>query len=287
MEKLTIACTTIGRQDSIKNLLKSIEKTVKIPHSIIIVNSGSKLNLKYKSKFNSTFNIFNYDKPLRVPKARNIIFDKCESSYLLIMDDDMVLEEDTVSSLIKVLNIHAEIDILGCAVLEYGRWRDIGFRMFVVEKESKRVVYKDPIYKQWLDENKISLCNVDIITQPPWLIRKSIYKNIKFDENYPWASDIFDFFMECKNNNIISAVTPNIKVKHEPKSYSPESNNFKQNKLEGNKIGKKYFEEKWGMAQEKLPERPLLIRLFKDYLIKRSRRIMIKNKIKIDGVNYK
>jgi hypothetical protein len=281
---LTIAFTTIGRYESLTNLLTSIKDTVKVPHSILIVNSGSDLDLDFKSKYTQDFEVINSDTLLRTPQARNIMFEKCESSYLLIMDDDMVLEENTVTDFIKVMETHPDIDILGCAVSEYGRWRDIGFRMFMAEKDNKKVVYKDPIYKKWLDDNRISLCKVDIITQPPWVFRKNIYKHVKFDENYPWASDIFDFFMECKNKNIVSMVTPNIKVKHEPKSY--DSVNHKHNKIEGNKIGKKYFAKKWGMEHQKIPDYSLLVGLIKRYSIRRSRRIMIKNKIKIDGVKY-
>ena len=283
---LTIACSTIGRYGSINNLLTSIKETVRVPHSILIVNSGSSLDLDFKSKYTVDFEIINYEEPLRVPKARNIIFKKCESSFLLIMDDDMVLEENTVSDFIEVMNTRTEIDILGCAVSEYGRWRDIGFRMFMVEKNNRKIVYKDPIYKKWLDDNNISLCNVDMITQPPWFFRKNIYKRVRFDVNYPWASDIIDFFMDCKHKNIVSAVTPNIKVKHEPTNYETGTVNHKHNKIEGNKIGKKYFAEKWGMEHHKIPDYSLIVGLFKRYSIRVSRKLMIKNKIKVDGDKY-
>ena len=69
---LTIAFTTIGRYESAKNLLTSIKDTVKVPHSILIVNSGSDLDLDFKSRYTEDFEVINYDKPLRVPKARNI-----------------------------------------------------------------------------------------------------------------------------------------------------------------------------------------------------------------------
>ena len=137
---LTIAFTTIGRYESAKNLLTSIKDTVKVPHSILIVNSGSDLDLDFKSRYTEDFEVINYDKPLRVPKARNIIFEKCESSYLLIMDDDMVLEENTVLDFIKLMESHSDVGILGCAVSEYGKWRDIGFRMFMAERDNKKVV---------------------------------------------------------------------------------------------------------------------------------------------------
>ena len=82
-------------------------------------------------------------------------------------------------------------------------------------------------------------------------------------------------------------VTPNIKVKHEPTSYDSNFVNHKHNKIEGNKIGKKYFAKKWGMEHQKIPAYSSLVGLIKSYSIRRSRRMMIKNKIKVDGVKYK
>jgi len=287
---LTVGIPCSNRPEKIYDCISSILAGSTIPDEIFVLDSSSSnifADIKVKIEkldVNNKVKIVHISEQISPSEARKKIADSTLSEYLLYLDDDMIVEDSSIEIMMEMIEKNNDIDILGCAVLEYGIWRDIGFKFDIGVIRNSKFVSKRAIRKEWMDLHSISLLGVDLITQPPFLIRRKVFESISFDENYKWAYEIYDFFFGCFKANISSYVTKDAFVRHLPVSY--DDDNFKSRKVLFNKEGKEYFSSKWGVTPEKEFQKNKYVDIFYQLLWKYRKKKMVKNKIKKDGVRY-
>ena len=289
-KQITVGIPCSNRPGKIYECVSSILSGKIIPNEIFVLDSSSS-NIFNDIKIqidnldiNNKVRLVHVNEQISPSEARKIIAESTSSKYLLYLDDDMVVENDSIEIMMKTIENYSDIDILGCAVLEYGSWRDIGFKFDIGVRNNAKFISKRAIRKEWMDLHDISLLSVDLITQPPFLIRREVFESISFDENYKWAYEIYDFFFGCLEAGIKSYVTKDTFVNHLPESY--DSDTFKSRKLLLNKEGKDYFLLKWGLVPEKELRKNMYIDIAYQLLWRYRKNKMVRNKIKKDGVRY-
>ena len=281
---LTIGIPTANRPESLRACLESIKKFIDFPIEIIIVDSSNE-DLRYKP--DNEFDDIKVIVPVEMlspSHARKVIAERCKTSLLLFLDDDMTVSENAVQTLVDYLKRNDDIDIVGGAVNEYGYWREIGFSFQIGEIRGSRVVVKNPIRKEWLDQKSFEAFRVDFITQPPFLMRTEIFKRVNFDENYLWASEIIDFFFQCYQNGYSSVVIPSAVFNHFPTKYT--NTTYKHDKKSHNREGKDYFYEKWNTKIHNLQRRKLIVDFIEEWKYRRDKKRRVKKKIVLDDVEY-
>ena len=292
-EHLTVCVPTANRPQLIFQCLTSILNGTVLPSKILVLDMSTEpIYEEFKSLISSLdceekeiIEVNHQKVSLSPSAARFYLTQNVSSELILFLDDDMAIEPKTIEVLIDVFNSSSEVNLLGCGVLEYGIWRDIGFKFDIgVSVTDKKFVSKKAIRKEWMDLQSIKTLQVDLITQPPFLLNKSILKKVNFDGNYQWSHEIFDFFYACYCAGIPAHVTTTTHVNHYPTSYSGKT--VKDEKLKFNIQGKKYFEKKWGLTPIKELRKRLLIELFFQVIWRMKKKKMVKNKIKKDGVKY-
>jgi len=281
-KELTIGIPAANRPESLQTCLESIKKFIDFPIRIIIVDSSNE-DLRYKpdNEFED-IEVFVPVEMLSPSHARKVIAEKSKTPYLLYLDDDMTVSENAVQILLAYLKRNADIDIVGGAVDEYGYWREIGYSLFVGDIRGSRVVVKNPIPKEWLDQKEFEALRVDLITQPPFLMRTEIFNKVNFDENFLWASEIFDFFFQCYQYGYSSVVIPSAVFYHFPTKYKNDTH--KHEKKFHNRQGRDYFYEKWNTKIHTFQYQRLMPKFIEEWKYKKNRFKRVKKKRESDGI---
>jgi glycosyltransferase involved in cell wall biosynthesis len=281
MIELTIGIPTANRPDKIQACLDSIKEYLTIQHKIIVVDSSEKGSRLDKNYMNGLA-IIQPPEMVSPSHARKIISDNLDTEFLLYLDDDMTITKGSVEKMMEFLKSNDDADIVGGAVNEYGYWRDIGFHFLLGEVNKIKIIEKKVITKEWLDYRKFESFKVDLVTQPPFLMRASVFSKVSFDPNYKWAKEIYDFFYDCYLANMASFVLPNSIFKHFPNSYSSET--FKHKKKIFNKEGNELFSNKWGIRIQNPKKQSILKMAFDKFKYRVNKRRMVNKKFKLDQV---
>lgn len=136
MNKVSVAISTWNRDTELDNLLNSLYRQDYIDYSVYIVDNGSIDNTKsvlkkYLSIFGSTrFYYTILDKPH--PNAMvtlNMAFKQSDNEYILVLDDDALLvQTDTLSKLVTVLDNNLNCAIVGCNVRDWNNNVTMGIK---------------------------------------------------------------------------------------------------------------------------------------------------------------
>lgn len=282
MNQLTVGIPTTNRYHKLKECLDSFTNNISIPVSFIIVDSSS-VNQKTDSfSYPDNAKIIYPDSLVSPSHARKIIADNCNTEFLLYLDDDMTINKGSIEILLNYLKRYSNIDIVGGAVNEYGFWRDIGFFFILGERNDKKFIEKKVVTRRELELRNLDALRVDLITQPPFLMRTSIFNKVNFDTNYKWAIEIYDFFYQCYLENITSMVIPEAKFNHFPSPYRTAT--LKHNKIEFNIEGRKHFQNKWSVTIRNPKRRNIFLMFYEEWLYRREKYKAVKKKIILDDI---
>ncbi|AFY79481.1 MAG: glycosyltransferase family 2 protein [Hydrococcus sp. C42_A2020_068] len=215
---LTIGIITCGRPDRISKCLNSISKYTDLAHSILVVDSKiTSENLEIYQGFPNITSI-TFESPISPAAARAIVAQNVSTPYILFLDDDIQIMQGTVSKMVEYLDKNLEVDIVGGAWLERGKYREIG-QFFNLGTVGDRPI----IYKSFLSLNeaiKLNLSSVRVDgVQATFLARKKIFDRVQFDPRYGFYFELFDFFLQCKQQNIYLKALPDVIFEHNPTTY--------------------------------------------------------------------
>lgn len=275
---ISILIPFAGRIKSLSNLLESLEK-VTIDSNIFILNIGEH-DLSHLSSSRHNINVINHKSIISPSSARKLLLKQADTEFALFLDDDLLVGKNSIELMLDVMLKNSDIDLLGGAVLEDGEYREIGARFLLGQKEGFNIVEKINIGYDEIKDRGLDLVSVDLVTQPPFLLRRSNYMNENFDSRYPWAKEIYDFFFSSYWLNRRSYVVMNAIFEHRPAKYASTTN--KTNKVENNQIGKDVFESKWGFKIVETQSKRLFKELYTIALRRYKKRRRVLSKMKND-----
>jgi len=242
--KLTIGIPTCAREQSITACIESIEKNVEIPFKLLVVDN-TKAHTQPKINLSNLFDIDKYievEEPIGPSASRKIIAENVSTEFLLFLDDDNLVRENTVKIMMKYLENNPEVSIVSGAWYEKGRYK-FGQNFNFGKKNGKNIVFKT--FVTYEEARKMGLSSVRFNSVfASMLCRTDIFKKVMFDERYRWFYELFDFFMQCYQENIIIESLPSVIFDHKPLKYRGKTMKHDKRRMEGKEI----FIEKWGIT---------------------------------------
>ncbi len=184
---LTVIITSFHSRDKIFSCLESIEKSIKI---IVIENSNDeKLKEEIHSKYENVECILSKEN-LGYGAGNNLGLSKVETSYALIVNPDVTLDNDTVNKFFLRIN----------------NLRDFGIIAPISQNEK---------YKNFnINEDK-EIKEVDNVKGFAMFLNMKNLKQINFfDENFFLYFEEIDLCRRLKENNSKIFIDPTIKVSH-------------------------------------------------------------------------
>lgn len=240
--RLTIGIPTCARPAKVEACLASVRTHVDIEHDIIIVDSAiTEKNRKlYESYSNARF--LALDSPTGPAEARAFIAKETETPYLLYLDDDNEVTPGAVSTMYRFMEENADVDIVGSGWRENGRYRPIGQRFNFGITGKRKVVFKTFVAIEELAELKISSVRVDAVLAT-MMARRKVFERVQFDPRFGFFFDLFDFFLQCHQEQVHVAALPGVILEHKPGRYL--SPTLAQLSLVEH--DRRRFEEKWDL----------------------------------------
>lgn len=258
-KKITVGIIYSGRIISFKKLLKSIHSQNSEVNIFVYNNTNQKIK-NHLNKF-SKIKVYNSAELTSPSKARHVIINSCETDYLLLVDEDMILGKNCLYEFSKFLSENDEISVVGGLLKEnYFYWPALyqfNISKTLTENCIWRVSYN---YKPLLKKN-IQSVFTDFL-HPPFMINIKNKKFVNFDINYEWGTELFDFFYSNYVENNKTKTLLNVVNFHKPSKYKNYTK--KTSRIINNKNGKLYFQKKWNI---KIINNPFRL---KDILLERT-----------------
>jgi len=245
---LTIGIATCGRPRILNRCIRSIYKNTNMKFEIIVLdNAGAFTNNKYaKSRINGIMSdrvkvIEIDDKKIGCCESNNIIADECKTKYLMHLDDDVYIPSESRNIIDEMYDLISKIkqpSIIG------GIWYDT----FYKGMRPVPMVYKFENGKTWKEPQQYKpfsgLIKTDECLHSMIFDKDEIYSRVKWDEHFKWKGDRFDFFLQCKKQNIGLFAYGDMKFIHDPQPFKFGSLSYEDF---GGKEAIEYFENKWNL----------------------------------------
>ncbi len=230
---ISVIIPTLNRHETLIQTVQSLCKGDSIPKEIIIIDQSIiAINKKEFGKQNGVHILIEHTTIASSTHARNIGIEKASEEFLLFCDDDILINERTLTNLYKCIS---NSDTALVAAIHY---RDNAF----YEGPKKHRVIKDiggtflGMKKFWRKDGYVIKSNIrgryaagiDAITSTEWAmgyffcIKKGVLKGLDhwFDEHlikYAYAEDLdftYRYCLEAKKQGMKTVVDPRVFVNH-------------------------------------------------------------------------
>jgi len=249
--ELTIGIGTCGRTRLLRRCINSLRKYTHIPFKLIVVDNTKAFYSKYiPPRIPSCEYIEIIDKKIGCTETNNIILDRCETDYLMHIDDDVYVRDDfTVDKLFMSLKkLEKEYDRVAVGASWYDTYyksfRHGSMKYIIGYNNEKKYIKKVPIDFKFIQSLNLELVETDELLHS-FIIRKDLLlsDNIKWDNNFKWKGDRLDFFLQLKNKRWkLYQRIPNPMI-HDPQPLKYGSLSYEFNGDEAIE----YFYKKWNI----------------------------------------
>lgn len=191
---LSIGIPTAGRPDAIQRCLKCIDRVVKYPHEIIILDNTPDMN-SHVSYQNAT-TVLRPEEQIGPGESRKRIANVADTDLLLFLDDDTFPKPDSVSKLVSEIGSDCKLasgiwTVDG--VPEEGRECGRIFRWGV--RNGKRTLIEIDVYPDPIQQRGFESWEVDA-GLPTLLVHTDLLNSVAFDPRYDWYFEWLDFFLQ-------------------------------------------------------------------------------------------
>ncbi len=240
---LSIIIVNYNVKEFLQNLLHSLQKAVQnISHEIIVVdNASDDGSIEFiREKFPYVQLISNKSN-LGFSKANNEGLKIAKGKYLLLINPDTIVSEDTISKMIQFLNNHEDAGLAGCKILNPDGSLQLACRRsfpgpwtsFCKVTGLSTLFPKSKLYARYnltyLDENETY--EVDAISGSFMMMKKEVYEKVGgFDEQFFMYGEDLDLCYRIQQNGYKVYYYPGTQIIH----YKGEST--KRSSLDETKI---------------------------------------------------
>ena len=260
MKDTAILITTFLRDKALAECVESIRKYY-IEVAIFIASTGKDSEDINKLCSHHRCTLINAPLDSGVCCARNeamaLIPDKYK--YIIILEDDIVFNEKTkLEALRTILREHEDVGIVGCEIQRVN-----GVDKKIQDYEANIRLENDTIYiekitaPKWKKSGGIRHFYCDIVSNV-FMMRRDIWAEIRWDEQYKTTPEHTDFFLLLKHNTDWRvAFTDAVLMEHHTQKYSSHEYSAKRMRTEGYRVlgekwGAKYYwnswHKKWNMS---------------------------------------
>ncbi len=233
---------TFNRPDKLELVLSSL--IGKGFGEIIVADDGEQNQSKYLvyKKFANTLPL----KVLELPYDSGLAYGRNEavkasnSKYLLIIDDDMVV--NNVGILKKVLERENHLGGVAGCLIEWGRYRCFTCNLKI--KNGYLIKYDPPLEPKFSGD--IGYLEFDLVPNAI-LLRREVLKDYSWDPSYKIGFEHLDFYLAHKKlGKWKFAIVPSVFFFHFPGGDKKYLNSYRFNKKRIS-MSRKYFLKKWNL----------------------------------------
>lgn len=221
MAEIAIFIKTFFREKALANCINSIKKNIgEISYSLYIADDGFVSNRKmelYKELKEEGHIIIILPYDTGASKSRNVLLENLkDEKYILRMDDDFEFYEKTnIVAMKKILDSKREIGAVADLERQVGKGKKVGLDNIsrlqgFLEKKGDILIKRIIPLKEfkYLDCNGIKYAKCDL-TRNMILLKREVFKNIKWEEKLKFDGEHIDFLMQLKNSRWDLVFTPN------------------------------------------------------------------------------
>ena len=242
---LTIAIPTNGRPSCLSKCILSIKQKTSLSYTILVVDSTPIDTLDAVRKAydeiysaHSDIEVIKFPHTVSPAAARKILAEKAETPYLLFLDDDLEIKNNSIELMYDAA-INTPYQIISGIWEEKTGTRAAGFNYNIGSHNNSRFVLKSPV--QWDEMPEDTIVRFHDV-QASLFAKTELFQRFPFDDRYDFYFDLFDFFFQCYQSDISIGVHGGARFLHNPMKYRSVS----ARQTQDYNADKNRFHEKWG-----------------------------------------
>jgi len=141
MVKVSVAIPTYNRKEKLRRLLNSLKESTFKDFEVIVVDDASTdgTEVMIKNEF-PYVKYIKHEKPTLVAKSRNDAIEASEGDYIFFIDDDNVVERDTIEKLLNYIEKHEEVGTIAPVTCYYSSPDKVMYAGAVFSKFMRRTI---------------------------------------------------------------------------------------------------------------------------------------------------
>ncbi|QIW24512.1 glycosyltransferase family 2 protein [Sulfolobus sp. S-194] len=141
MVKVSVAIPTYNRKEKLRRLLYSLEKSTFKDYEIIVVDDASTDGTEEMIKNDFSYvKYIKHDKPTLVAKSRNDAIEASEGDFIFFIDDDNVIEPNTIEKLLKFIENNESLGTVAPVTCYYSVPEKVMYAGAVFSKFMRRTI---------------------------------------------------------------------------------------------------------------------------------------------------
>lgn len=242
---ITAAIPTCGRPDKLRKCIEACLADGVIDH-VLIWNSAPTGKDEVRAIV-AEFPIVSVIEAGRITGCSESYFElanRIETEFVFFSDDDCYADPGAISELVRLINLHADVDVLSGTIYIGGKYFDVGYRLnFGFSSNGIKTVHKSFHHFGDLERLGIDMAQSDI-PGPQAIMRTAIFSRVNWDPRYSWFFDRYDFGMQCVREGVRVFSTHRATFEHDHGGYTIETNRGKNREID-----RQRFMTKWNVQQ--------------------------------------
>ena len=162
--KVSIAIPTYNRKNKLKRLLNSISESTFKDYEIIVVDDASTDGTESMIKEEYPYvKYIKHEKPTLVAKSRNDAIEASEGDYIFFIDDDNVIERNTIEELVKFIESHEEVGTVAPVTCYYSSPDTVMYAGAILSRFMRRTISLYSGFPCKSLEGKVVEVDIDVI----------------------------------------------------------------------------------------------------------------------------
>lgn len=223
IKNLSIIIVNYNTTHYTQKLIQSINKFLNIPRNNIIIVDNKSKDRKHLSKKYQEYQLILNKKNLGFSTAVNQGLRKNKNPYVLILNPDSVLTDDSVIKMLDRISADPSIGIIGGKIFDKdgknSNYTPNKFKLNILlalfEFTILKKIFRDnPITKKFKFHSDYE-CEVDALCGAFMMFRRKVNKNkIFFDENYFMYLEDLDFSIQMNKSGLKNVFFPQSTINH-------------------------------------------------------------------------
>lgn len=208
---VTIVIPNYNNKELLNNLLTSLSDAISLKQVIIVDNASSDDSAIFIKENYPEITLIENNKNMGFAYAVNQGIKLVKTEYVFLLNNDTVIEKDTITSLLKTITVSPEIFSVSSKMIQYHNRQlldDVGDE-YTIMGWSKRRGYNQNINKYPVDQEVFSAC------AGAALYRMKVFEEIGlFDENFESYVEDMDLSFRSRLHGYKSYYCANANVYH-------------------------------------------------------------------------
>jgi len=196
MMKVSIAIPTYNRKEELRRLLNSIKESTFEDYEIIVVDDASTDGTEKMIEEEYPYvKYIKHEEPTLVAKSRNDAIEASEGEYIFFIDDDNVVERNTIEELVKFIDFHDEVGTVAPVTCYYSSPGKVMYAGSILSRFMRRTIFLYSGFPCKSLEGKV--IEVDIFANS-YMFRKEAVKKVGLIpwKRIPWNGE--DGYLQYK-----------------------------------------------------------------------------------------